>query len=140
MNRPEAPYPGRGAPIAANPPNALEFDPQQAAIALAYNGDDSAPRVVAKGRGLLAQAIIERAHQHGVYVHESRELVALLIQVDLDQRIPPELYRAVAELLAWVYRLEQNGSAPAGASGGQNPLLPAHAPGADANREDSDAS
>jgi len=63
---------------------------------------------VAKGRGLIAQAIIDRAHQHGVYVHESKELVALLMQVDLDQRIPPALYLAVAELLAWVYRLEKN--------------------------------
>jgi flagellar biosynthesis protein len=44
--------------------------------------------VVAKGRGLLAQAIIERARDAGVYVHESPELVALLMQVDLDQRIP----------------------------------------------------
>ena len=86
---------------------AAPFGPQHAAIALAYAGDDSAPRVVAKGRGLVAQAIIERAKQHGVYVHQSRELVALLMQVDLDQRIPPQLYRAVAELLAWVYRLEQ---------------------------------
>jgi flagellar biosynthesis protein len=67
--------------------------------------------VVAKGRGLIAQAIIERAHQHGVYVHESKELVALLMQVDLDQRIPPALYLAVAELLAWVYRLEKSGPA-----------------------------
>jgi flagellar biosynthesis protein len=41
-----------------------------------------------------------------VYVHESPELVSLLMQVDLDQSIPPELYRAVAELLAWLYRLE----------------------------------
>ena len=57
------------------------------------------------------QAIIERAHQHGVYVHESKELVALLMQVDLDQRIPPALYLAVAELLAWVYRLEKSGPA-----------------------------
>lgn len=82
---------------------------QQSAIALAYGGENDAPRVVAKGRGLIAEAIIERAHQHGVYVHESKELVALLMQVDLDQRIPPALYLAVAELLAWVYRLEKNG-------------------------------
>ena len=80
---------------------------RQSAIALTYSSEDSAPRVVAKGRGLIAQAIIERAHQHGVYVHESKELVALLMQLDLDQRIPPALYRVVAELLAWVYRLEQ---------------------------------
>ena len=89
-------------------------DTRQSALALAYGGAHDAPRVVAKGRGLIAQAIIERAHQHGVYVHESKELVALLMQVDLDQRIPPALYMAVAELLAWVYRLEKNG--PAGLS------------------------
>ena len=91
--------------ISAPPPR--DFGPQQSAVALAYAGDEAAPRVVAKGRGLIAQAIIERAHQHGVYVHESRELVSLLLQVDLDARIPPQLYRAVAELLAWVYRLEK---------------------------------
>lgn len=113
MNTPETRQPGTAlAPpeLAVAVSDALQFDPQQAAVALAYRGDGSAPMVVAKGRGLLAQAIIERAHQHGVYVHESRELVALLIQLDLDQRIPPELYRAVAELLVWVYRLEQSGA------------------------------
>lgn len=90
----------------------------QSAVALAYGADDAAPRVVAKGRGLVAQAIIERAHQHGVYVHESKELVALLLQLDLDQRIPPQLFRAVAELLVWIYRLEQPRSSPADAAAG----------------------
>ncbi|MEO8629582.1 MAG: EscU/YscU/HrcU family type III secretion system export apparatus switch protein, partial [Betaproteobacteria bacterium] len=60
-----------------------------------------------KGRGLIAQAIMQRAKEAGVYVHESPELVALLMQVDLDSRIPPQLYIAVAELLAWLYRIEQ---------------------------------
>lgn len=96
-------------------------DTPQSAIALVYSGGLAAPKVVAKGRGLIAQAIIERAHQHGVYVHESKELVALLMQVDLDQRIPPALYRAVAELLAWVYRLEQNGLPDAFARFGEKP-------------------
>jgi flagellar biosynthesis protein len=86
--------------------------PRQAAIALVYAGDATAPRVLAKGRGLAAQAIIERARQHGVYVHQSRELVGLLMQLDLDQRIPPALYRAVAELLVWVHRLERGGAPP----------------------------
>lgn len=81
-------------------------DQRRLAVALAYQTGESAPRVSAKGRGLLAQAIIEKAHAAGVYVHESPELVSLLMQVDLDQRIPPELYLAVAELLAWLYRLE----------------------------------
>lgn len=81
-------------------------DDRRSAVALAYNAGQSAPRVVAKGRGLLADAIIERAREAGVYVHESPALVSLLMQVDLDQHIPPELYLAVAELLAWIYRLE----------------------------------
>lgn len=81
-------------------------NPGQLAVALAYQSGQAAPKVVAKGRGLLAEAIIERARDAGVYVHESPELVSLLMQVDLDQRIPPQLYLAVAELLAWIYRLE----------------------------------
>jgi flagellar biosynthesis protein len=82
-------------------------EPQQLAVALAYQAGSAAPKVLAKGRGLLAEAIIEKAREAGVYVHESPELVSLLMQVDLDQNIPPELYVAVAELLAWLYRLEQ---------------------------------
>ena len=80
----------------------------RAAVALAYHGDDSAPRIVAKGRGLLADAIIERAQASGIYVHESREMIALLMHIDLDSHIPPQLYLVVAELLAWLYRLEQS--------------------------------
>lgn len=77
------------------------------AVALAYRSHDHAPKVVAKGRGLIAQAIIERAKEHGVFVHESQDLVGLLMQVELDQSIPPQLYLAIAELLAWLYRLEK---------------------------------
>ena len=90
-----------------------EIDPQQLAVALAYREDEGAPRVVAKGRGLLAEAILARAKEAGIYVHESPELVALLMQVDLDSRIPPQLYVAVAELLAWLYRLERGEALPA---------------------------
>jgi flagellar biosynthesis protein len=86
------------------------------AVALTYRETDEAPRVVAKGKGLLAQAIIEKAREAGIYVHESPELVALLMQVDLDQRIPSQLYVAVAELLAWLYRIEagSDDAAPSG--------------------------
>lgn len=76
------------------------------AVALAYAPGDAAPKVVAKGRGLIADAIIERAREHGIFVHESPELVTLLLQVDLDAHIPPQLYVAIAELLAWLYALE----------------------------------
>ncbi len=76
------------------------------AVALAYAPGSAAPRVVAKGRGLIAEEIIRRAKEHGVFVHQSPELVTLLMQVDLDANIPPQLYIAVAELLVWLYRVE----------------------------------
>lgn len=89
------------------------LSPQQVAVALTYGQNQGgAPKVVAKGRGLIAQAIIERAKQNDVYVHESEDLVGLLMQVELDQEIPPQLYLAVAEMLAWLYRLE-HAEAPA---------------------------
>lgn len=89
------------------------LSPQQVAVALTYGKNQKgAPKVVAKGRGMIAQAIIERARQNGVYVHESEDLVGLLMKVELDQEIPPQLYLAVAELLAWLYRLE-HADAPA---------------------------
>jgi flagellar biosynthesis protein len=92
----------------------LDADTRQSAVALRYADGDAAPVVVAKGRGLLADEIIRRAREAGVFVHESRELVALLMQVDLDRRIPPPLYVAIAELLAWVYRVDgQRSSATA---------------------------
>lgn len=77
------------------------------AVALAYREGQIAPKVVAKGRGLIAEEIIKRAKEAGIYVHESSELVSLLMQVNLDDRIPPQLYVAVAELLAWLYHLDQ---------------------------------
>lgn len=93
------------------PPDLLDDDPRAEAVALAYSAGDAAPRVVAKGRGLIARQIIEQAKKAGVYVHESPEMLALLMQVDLDERIPPQLYVAVAELLAWLYRMEQDENA-----------------------------
>ncbi|GHD61076.1 EscU/YscU/HrcU family type III secretion system export apparatus switch protein [Jeongeupia chitinilytica] len=79
---------------------------RQQAVALAYADGGGAPRVVAKGQGLTAERIIEKAREAGVFVHESPELVSLLMQVDLDRHIPEQLYRAVAELLAFIYLLE----------------------------------
>jgi len=90
--------------------DALETTSARAlAVALKYAPGDLAPKVVAKGRGLIAEEIIARAKAHGVYVHESPELVTLLSQVDLDDHIPPTLYVAVAELLSWLYLVEQQG-------------------------------
>jgi flagellar biosynthesis protein len=76
------------------------------AVALAYHDGDAAPRVVAQGRGDIADEIIRRARAAGVFTYESRELVSLLMQVDLDAHIPPALYVAVAELLVWIWRVD----------------------------------
>ena len=76
------------------------------AVALRYAFGDGAPQVVAKGSGLMADEIVRRAREAGVFVHASRELTTLLMQVDLDGQIPPALYLAVAEVLAWVHRAE----------------------------------
>ncbi len=76
------------------------------AVALKYETEkDSAPRVVAKGRDVIAEKIIETAKAHNVPLHEDKNLVQVLEALDLDTEIPPELYRAVAEVLAFIYRL-----------------------------------
>ena len=80
--------------------------PTRRAIVLAYEAGDAAPRVVAKGNGPIAEAIINKAHEHDIFVHESKELVAMLMHVNLDDQIPPALYQAIAEILAWLYKLE----------------------------------
>ena len=95
-------------------------DQRPRAVALAYGNADPAPRVVAKGRGATAESIIERARAAGVYVHESPQLVSLLMQLDLDARIPQSLYEAVAELLAWIYRIEHGLPAARGEGGREN--------------------
>jgi len=77
-----------------------------AAVALRYADGDAAPVVVARGRGYLAEEIIRRARAAGVFVHDSPELLSLLMQVDLDTRIPAALYVAVAELFAWMHRID----------------------------------
>lgn len=103
-------------PTLGVPPNPhTPHNSNQQAIALTYATGDYAPRVVAKGRGLIAEQIIARAKQHDIFVHESKDLVALLMQVDLDDHIPPTLYQAIAEILSWLYRLEEakaNGTNP----------------------------
>jgi flagellar biosynthesis protein len=83
---------------------------RRSAIALSYKPGAPSPRVVAKGYGQTAERIIDNARKAGVFVHDSPELVSLLMQVDIDQHIPPELYRAVAEVLAFVYYLEKQAS------------------------------
>ncbi len=76
------------------------------AVALSLGIEGQAPTVVAKGYGAVAEQIVQRARESGLYVHASSELVKLLMHVDLDSRIPPNLYIAVAEMLTWMHLLE----------------------------------
>ena len=76
------------------------------AAALKYErGVDAAPTVVAKGRGLVAEKIISLALENGVPVHEDRNLIEILSTIELYEEIPAELYKAVAEILAFIYKM-----------------------------------
>ena len=90
------------------------MDDRQSAVALSQADKNRAPVVVAKGYGVVAESIMREARQNGLYVHASAGLVKLLMQVDLDQQIPPQLYRAVAEVMAWVHNLESQAERAAG--------------------------
>lgn len=80
---------------------------RSSAVALSYRDEGRAPVVVAKGYGVVAESIMRTAREHGLYVHGSPELIRLLMQVQLDRRIPPPLYAAVAEVLAWLWEFDQ---------------------------------
>ncbi len=81
---------------------------RQLAVALGYQMDrDAAPRVLAKGQGKVAQRLIELARENDIPIRTDPELVASLAKLDLGEAIPSELYPAVAEVLAWVYRMNQ---------------------------------
>lgn len=87
---------------------------RRAAVALSYAAQQAqgAPKVVAKGRQATAERILALAREAGVPVTESPELTQALMQVDLEQEIPPALYAAVAEILAWIWRLNQDAGGP----------------------------
>lgn len=78
------------------------------AIALTYNPSENAgPKVVAKGKGKIAENILEQASLHNVPIHEDPNLVELLGQLDLNETIPEQLYQAVAEVFAFIYHLDR---------------------------------
>lgn len=74
------------------------------AVALKYQDKSRAPLVSAKGQGHVAEAIIDKAREHGVAIHEDPDLVVALSALEIDQEIPEELYQAVAEVLAFLYK------------------------------------
>lgn len=86
--------------------NTPEDAKRRKAVALRYDSEkDTSPRVLAKGSGLLAERILEIAREQRIHVHEDPGLVSLLAHLDVNAQIPEDLYQAVAEVLAFVYRL-----------------------------------
>jgi len=82
------------------------------AVALRYSPDqDQSPTVVAKGKGSIADRIIQKAQESGVPIQEDASLVEVLSKLELDQEIPPELYQVVAEVLSLVYRTDRQAKA-----------------------------
>jgi flagellar biosynthesis protein len=86
----------------------MTYDKRKKAIAVKYEPHrDRAPRVTAKGSGGIAERIIELAEKEGIPIQEDPDLVGALIQLDFEEEIPPELYKAVAEILAFAYRMNR---------------------------------
>lgn len=82
----------------------------QKAVALNYD-HEGAPKVTAKGHGVIAEQIISLAREHDVHIHESPELVEVLLRLELGDEIPESLYRAIAEIIAFTYQLKQDKAA-----------------------------
>lgn len=72
------------------------------AVALEYNPNERAPKIIASGRGYLAEKIIEKAKEANVPLHEDKKLASSLAKIEVGDMIPPELYTVVAEILAYV--------------------------------------
>jgi flagellar biosynthesis protein len=82
-------------------------DKRLKAVALHYADGERAPHIVATGVGEIARRILELAHEHQIPVKEDSQLVEILSKLDLGYEIPPETYRAVAEILAFLYRTDE---------------------------------
>jgi flagellar biosynthesis protein len=83
-------------------------DHQDKAVALKYErGKAPAPRVTAKGRGLVAEKILAIARENNIPVKQDKLLLDSLYKLDINEEIPEELYRVIAEILAFVYRMNR---------------------------------
>lgn len=81
----------------------------KSAVSLQYDSlTSAAPKVTAKGKGQVAENIIALAHEHNIPVQQDPDLIEVLSQVDVDQEIPPAVYQVVAELLAFVYKMNND--------------------------------
>lgn len=87
--------------------NNKEKNKVKQAIALEYNPSEDAPKVVASGRGLLAERIIEKAKESDVPIHRDDKLADTLSRLEIGEMIPPELYEVVAEILIFVDSMDK---------------------------------
>ena len=82
---------------------------RKSAVSLRYDAEkNQAPKVTAKGRGLMAEKIIALALENQIPIKEDPDLVHVLSQLEIDKEIPPAMYQLVAELLAFIYRINQD--------------------------------
>ena len=89
--------------------NPTNIAPQRKAVALRYEAErDLAPKVIAKGRGHVAEHILETAQKNAVPVYQDKTLVNMLMALEIDREIPPELYKAIAEVMAYVYKMDKS--------------------------------
>lgn len=79
----------------------------KSAVALEYDPSDEAPKIIATGKGILAEKIIEKAKETGVPVHKDDKLAKTLSKLEIGDMIPPELYHAVAEVLVFVDAMDK---------------------------------
>jgi len=81
---------------------------RKTAAAIEYDAaKDMAPKVTARGQGLIAEKILALAREHDIPIKSDPALIQMLCRLDIDEHIPQELYKAVAEILAFVYRADQ---------------------------------
>lgn len=85
----------------------MEENKRKMAVALAYNKGDTAPVIVASGKGVTAERMIEKAGEHDVPVYEDEKLAGTLSKMEIGDMIPPELYEVVAEILVFVDKMDR---------------------------------
>ena len=91
-----------------SPVEEIPVEQEPRAVAIKYDvKNDKAPRVTAKGRSLVADRILAEARKNGIPVYQNKSLVNMLMALEIDREIPPELYRTIAEVLAHVYRIDR---------------------------------
>ncbi|WP_368504043.1 EscU/YscU/HrcU family type III secretion system export apparatus switch protein [Alkalihalophilus sp. As8PL] len=87
----------------------MNHEAKKQAVALRYDSNKQhSPEIIAKGKGFIAEELIEKAKSHNIPIQEDASLVELLGQLNIHQSIPPELYEVVAEVFAFIYRLDKN--------------------------------